>query len=748
MKKTLLLLSIAIIAAHSSSGTEGYFKLPHNSNSGDIWSYNLESTFPSITESENYAYGFDGLTKDCYNAIKQKNKSESNPKDDSELIHCFNHPEKDKDRVPIIYISVEKGKTASFKINNFTCKECLYSKVALIQTKKYKEQDSELILENTSYSLENLNNSKNHLTDGQDHLIKIDKKNPEKAGIYQIIAAHPEHTDDSNTEPQQGIKGKQKKQPHYTWSKFAEIHILPYETLPKKMIFVPFNGTGENRWDVVKEKNGFNKDSVIYYFNKVYKQAVLKPVVDELKADDFGLSEDIEINITNPNDEVYREMYKKGLNRAIKEGNLSDFNSPYWHIIYAINKIRKIWDLKNCYTNNDFDENIELIDDRKYDLQNCGTAWEEENENTNYVLASYEKCSTENVGIGDPIKKDVIIKAKQKTKEGSSSFSKYKTSYYIFDKNNPNKKLEYKKCDYLYTDNGYPIIPKIEAVKGNVGASSVQMLPATNNKIVIRHDEYLPYGSIIFVPRRKGESAQYVLMHELGHSYGLTDVAKSATIYRVIDQDKNKNADKIYYNDDKYTREMIPHEEGVIDYRKYVNYYGSKETNLMTWQTPNGPKIRYRKTQIACTGGTVYYKATNYKQGEDGKAIYEFDKKKGSLGSIQRIIKDGFENQWECIRGKCYDEKYSTDYSTFQRKSFWKYTEESTINGKKNFCYDNPWVKDPYKQEEEDRNIQGNEMGFNSKHNEELKKYIIDTYVQTNNTDNEDEPKTYERYKP
>ena len=137
MKKTLLLLSIAIIAAHSSSGTEGYFKLPHNSNSGSIWSYNLESTFPSITESENYAYGFDGLTKDCYNAIKQKNKSESNPKDDSELIHCFNHPEKDKDRVPIIYISVEKGKTASFKINNFTCKECLYSKVALIQTKKY-----------------------------------------------------------------------------------------------------------------------------------------------------------------------------------------------------------------------------------------------------------------------------------------------------------------------------------------------------------------------------------------------------------------------------------------------------------------------------------------------------------------------------------------------------------------------------------------------------------------------------------
>ena len=206
MKKSLLLLSIAVIAAHSSSSTEGYFKLPHNSYSGSIWSYNLESTFPSITESENYAYGFDGLTKECYNTDKTK--------DDSELIHCFNHPEKDKARLPITYISVEKGKAASFTPNNFTCENCLYSnsKVALIQTKKYIEKNKELILEDIpNLSYDDLDDSKNHLTDGKAHSIQIAQNNIQKAGIYQIILSTPNSNENSSTEPSKGIKSKKKK---------------------------------------------------------------------------------------------------------------------------------------------------------------------------------------------------------------------------------------------------------------------------------------------------------------------------------------------------------------------------------------------------------------------------------------------------------------------------------------------------------------------------------------------------------
>lgn len=755
MKKSLLLLSIAVIAAHSSSSTEGYFKLPHNSYSGSIWSYNLESTFPSITESENYAYGFDGLTKECYNTDKTK--------DDSELIHCFNHPEKDKARLPITYISVEKGKAASFTPNNFTCENCLYSnsKVALIQTKKYIEKNKELILEDIpNLSYDDLDDSKNHLTDGKAHSIQIAQNNIQKAGIYQIILSTPNSNENSSTEPSKGIKSKKKKQKHYTWLQdkpFAEIHILPYESLPKKMIFVPFNGTGENRWDVVKEKNGFNKDSVIYYFNKIYKQAVLKPEVDELKADDFGLSEDIEINMTHPDNNTFDEMYKKGVITALTNNIEFNTQSPYWHIIYAINKVRKKWILDKCYSNFDSDESIEINDDRKYDLKACRSDWENENENTHYTLISYANCSEKDRG--EPTKTNVIIKAKQ----NSLSSGNYKMSYYIFDENDPNKKLGFKSCDYLYTDNGYPIIPNITAVTAGVHATSVQLGP-----IESRHDGYLPYGSIIFVPRGIGESAHYVLMHELGHSYGLTDVAKSATIYRVIDQDKNKDADNAYYNDDLTAtgKDLIPRKNGelpfktgVKDYRKYLNYYASKETNLMTWEMPTGPKIRYRKTPIACTSGTIYYKESRLAYDENGKPITgidedgkptteqgkkqlkEFARDKGSFGAIERVIKDGFENQWECIRGKCYDKKYSTDYSTIQRKSFWLYTKEKKINNEINFCYDNQ-----FEEGENARNILGYLSKYSNEKRAEYKKYIIETHVQIVDNDNENNSRRYELF--
>ena len=344
------------------------------------------------------------------------------------------------------------------------------------------------------------------------------------------------------------------------------------------------------------------------------------------------------------------ESVKKRLNEKsnlFKSGNPLNKDDPYWHVILAINKARKIWKISECK------QVVNL------DLSSCnGFAPEREPEGTQYFLYKIKDNDNElnNDYLADAI--PVTIKTKQ-TKENFS----YKTHYYLY-KENGEKIKNFDENDVLFTDEGYPIVPYPTALSGTAAVSIKPNKIGLENK----HDDYLYYGSIVLVARSVGKSSYFTLMHELGHSFGLTDVTQSY-LYKIKQEDPNSSTDFFDNNDNK-------------GHKKYTNDYASIQTNLMSWTKPIGVKLRYRPIQIACSGGTKYYKNTIKKgdeeyftlaiseEGSDNKKLVTAD----SWGTIERPIKIkdsdgkynqfGFEpNQWECIRGACYDANFSSTYS-------------------------------------------------------------------------------------
>ena len=173
-------------------------------------------------------------------------------------------------------------------------------------------------------------------------------------------------------------------------------------------------------------------------------------------------------------------------------------------------------------------------------------------------------------------------------------------------------------------------------------------------------------GSVIFVPRGNGESSQYVVMHEFGHSLGLTDVIQS----------------------DLFTINNV--------------YYASSETNVMSWREPSGNKLRYRDIPIACSGGNQYKDIT-------GK----------NLGSTEHLIPGNFEKQWECIRGKCFKSEYSSGYPTDEIPMEFRYKIFNTSAFNYNLGFSNTARKDYWKNEGE---CASQKLTLNGKTQEQYKK--------------------------
>lgn len=397
-----------------------------------------------------------------------------------------------------------------------------------------------------------------------------------------------------------------------SWKKIdKQVVVLAYEPKYKHFIYVQIDGDG---WK--SDESSFSKKNVDDYFNRVYGQAVVYANSVPEPASKYGMDKLIEMDMIAPSDDVVDKMEKKAEEIRKNSGDLyfSDgsvnLESPYWHIVFAINKERKIWKLENS-VNEDY-------------MLKLGTSFEPRNEkaSTSYHMKSLDGCKG---GVGStPI--DVEIRMTS-SKE-----------YYAYNKG---KKVEFAACDILYTDDGYTVVPSWNGVLGGTAALSA-------GSGLGWYDNYLSFGSTIIVPRKSDKNHFYTVAHELGHSYGLTDVAQSL-VYEI--------------------KENVPMGSSWI--LSFHNTYASSQTNVMTWMSPSGPKIRYRKTPIVCTSGTNYYKQLsksdpNYDENQPFKFY---------LGAIERPVEGGYENQWECIRD-CFISEFSTD----ERKMFWLFTDRCEDN--------------------------------------------------------------------
>ena len=582
-------------STNTSSGStevlyEDTFTLPYNPRDGRIVQYQWKNVDPVFEEPDNYPYGFD-------------------------------RDPTDKD--PFVYISVETG--AESKTNGWAkfvphVNNHLFDVYKLLH-EKFKDNPATVA-----------SNGK-QLIDGVPNLLK-------EGGTYTLYGCYKKCDDSSQL-------AKWKKINKY-------LKILPYEPKTKNMIYVQIDGETPNEYE-----NGFTHQLVTDTFNTIYAQAVVKSNFIELDAKkDLKIHEELFtttknvliMNMTNPDNTIYTFLKNKAIDMAKNKKVSKDTESPYWHIVFAINKMRKEWELGEC---------IKMKKGDDYDLSRCGNfeailenPQNTPQNNTKYYL-HYNCAIMNNKGKLEQPTEDEEVEVRAMLKNGSNF------NYYIFRKGE-NKAIKLDKCLVLYTEDGYPIVPSVDGAKNGAGGISLQLREEYDNEFK-RYDGYLPYGSIIYAPRGPGKSGLYVLMHELGHSFGLSDVSKS-NVYKV--------KEKTIYNYRNTQKSLL-----------YSNDYASSETNMMSWQAPAGRRIRYRNTPIVCTAGTRYYKYPSSWSSSSSSLLSSSSESTYERfpNSIERPIANGFENQWECIRD-CFKNDLFTQQQKDARIMHWEH---------KDWCLDN-----------------------------------------------------------
>jgi len=398
------------------------------------------------------------------------------------------------------------------------------------------------------------------------------------------------------------------------------IQVISYSKIQKNFIYVQVDG---DDWNAKADENSFTLNRVTNYFNDIFGQALVYANPTQKLQNEYGLDYLMEIDMQNPSDKIIDFLINQ-VKQSMQTVTSNYQDDPKYHVVFAINKQRKKWSLDRCIDNTDYSITRQCLGVYNFDPLN-------EDKNTLFYL-----ISTKDGIYKQPTPVEIRIN------ENRSKFYFYKNS----------QKLQFSLGDVLYTDNGFPVIPSKGGVEDGVAAVSYS---TTVNGVF---DGYLPYGSMVIVPRGKGPNSQYTLMHELGHSFGLTDVEKHALFS--LD-------DEVVINYDPYIDPKTQLYTSITRRSYFTNTYASSETNIMSWQLPAGRKIRYRETPIVCTGGTNYYK-----NNDNGTMTY--------LGALERSLAyampsynltNSGDRQWDCIRGECFNSSLSTE----GRKMYWLQNE-------------------------------------------------------------------------
>jgi len=362
------------------------------------------------------------------------------------------------------------------------------------------------------------------------------------------------------------------------------VKVISYEPKEKEIIYIQLDGDG---WDTENDQYAFTKERVETGFNEVYSQVVMTPNVIERAATFYNderikldFNEMLQINMvfgSNLISHSVNEQAEKILLDQVENISLKDIDASKLkerHIVFAVNKTLKYWPLELLYYNNT--DNLIMYS------QYSGLNPQIEPNGTTYAIQSVGKCED---GVGpEPI--PVTLRYK-------TDLNNIITEIRAYHNGEP---VSFGPCDYLYTKNGLPALPI--QYPGALAVSIVLQ------KEVKREDDsettdFFGLGSVVWVPRGIGPSSIYTMMHELGHSFGLTDVAETG-------------------------RWLNPN-DGYLS--------STTETPLMSWRSPSGRKLRYRGVQVVYTGGATI-------DGSPGERI-------------ECPVNGVLDNQWACLRDEC-----------------------------------------------------------------------------------------------
>lgn len=365
------------------------------------------------------------------------------------------------------------------------------------------------------------------------------------------------------------------------------LHIISYPLQVEKVIFVQFGdvdapGCNEN------EQNGcYTKDKVQYIVDKIFPQAIVSINLIEKQPNEIGLSDPLLVELSEPNP---RDYILDKINKTEEYG----YNKEWVEYINAP------------------DEDVFMAEQK--------------------LITKYNRVKT----------KKIVLAINQMRinwhfkKQNSGEFKNYKALAQAISKSGDGKSLSMKlksSCmreeqsiqlsgkpndDGSFTPVGLPISSLKDGCDYDVYADVIPFIPEEPRGVQVtdlNRDEILckvgesqkecneriaklPIaGGIVWGSHVAGDASLNTLSHEIGHSFGLTDIHIAA-------------------DDPTYAP-------------NYDHYFSVDESNLMGWQLPTGMRLRYRPVFTAVT--------------LDGSLIPD------------PVNGWATENQWDCVRSykKC-----------------------------------------------------------------------------------------------
>lgn len=269
-------------------------------------------------------------------------------------------------------------------------------------------------------------------------------------------------------------------------------------------------------------------------FDRVFSQALTYGNLSERLPEYFGMKNVFSVDLTEKieGNKILDSLMRNHVNR--KYGDAES------RVVLAINSIQWYWILKNV-------ETLDLIVLNNY-------VHTKQFNNYEPVPVTISSCSDESDTTSTSLK--------------AQSFDWNKQTATVLIEGIEN----YAPCAKVSMVSQDPMLPvRIETFANGTYSTAAQI---NWSRITLYGKQFL-----IVAPHLTGESSQYTILHELGHSLGLLDIYK----------DVNDGTYKRFYDED----------------RKFIQENATSEANLMTYAIPIGPKLRYRNSRPVYTGTNV-----------------------------------------------------------------------------------------------------------------------------------------------
>lgn len=332
------------------------------------------------------------------------------------------------------------------------------------------------------------------------------------------------------------------------------VTVVGYDEKNVDIEYIQFDGEDE-----CLDKGCYTYEKVRAQFDNVYKQAVTYGTFIAREPAFYGFGNMLVVDMTKHIEgEFFENLAKEIMTKARSSCTIYTDEESFhtcWskRIALGINSFRLVWFLQDQVSGNIMLQNY-------YDLFMAMR----ENGAAMYLRSSSELCPDRSFG---PIRVyPNIVFFVTDTDVASVSLEDEKGRNIAYDQ----------MCDYLYID-AHSFVPGIH------GAAQVT-LPFYDAS-----GKYIDAG-VSWAGRQEGEASFNTILHEIGHTFGLSDLVAPCSDPSIPCDDKG--------NIEKYT---------------------TTEANLMNYIVPTGPRLRYRDVQVAAT--------------KEGVAI------------VGR-----FDSQWECIQ--------------------------------------------------------------------------------------------------